>query len=126
MKDNQVNYIEDINKKYEDVEGQLRQYLRQVQEEHRKKWQQIKELENNYKNMTNGHQQDREQHYEQELRAIERRGRVEKEIQLLQQEAENIRQAERDMLKRVEELSLMKKEQLISENMFLREEQRIL
>lgn len=76
--------------------------------------------------MSNGHQQDREQHYEQELRAIERRGRVEKEIQLLQQEAENIRQAERDMLKRVEELSLMKKEQLISENMFLREEQRIL
>ena len=39
LKDNQVNYIEDINKKYDDVEGQLRQYLRQVQEEHRKKWQ---------------------------------------------------------------------------------------
>ena len=60
------------------------------------------------------------------MRAIERRGRVEKEIQLLQEEAESIRQAERDMLKRVEELSLMKKEALINENMYLREEQRIL
>ena len=38
LKDNQVNYVADINKKYDDVEGQLRQYLRQVQEEHRKKW----------------------------------------------------------------------------------------
>ena len=93
MKDNQVNFINDINKKYDDVEGQLRQYMRQVQEEHRKKWQQIKELENNYKDMVGGHQRDREQHYEEEIKAIERRGRVEREIQLLQEEAENIRNA---------------------------------
>ena len=65
LKDNQVNFVDDINKKYDDVEGQLRQYMRQVQEEHRKKWQQIKELENNYKDMVNGHQRDREQHYEE-------------------------------------------------------------
>ena len=52
------------------MEGQLRQYLRQVQEEHQKKWQTIKELEDNYKDKINTHQRDREQHYEQELRAI--------------------------------------------------------
>lgn len=48
-------------------------------------------------------------HYEQELRAIERRGRVEREIQLLQEEAESIREAERAMIRKMEELSLMKK-----------------
>lgn len=45
LKDNQVNFIEDINKKYEDVEGQLRQYLRQVQKEHQTKWDNIRQLE---------------------------------------------------------------------------------
>lgn len=55
--------IADINKKYEDVEGQLRQYLREVQEEHKKKWQTIKRLEDEFKNKINTHQADREKHY---------------------------------------------------------------
>jgi hypothetical protein len=54
-----VTYTNDINKKYDDVEGQLRQYLRQVQEEHRKKWQHIQQLEDDYIQSLN-HHRDRE------------------------------------------------------------------
>lgn len=46
MKENEVNYIEDINKKYSEVEGQMRQYLKQVKEEHGKKLMMIRNLEN--------------------------------------------------------------------------------
>lgn len=60
------------------MEGQLRQYLNQVQEEHKKKWQMINKLENNYKEQINNYENDRGRNYERELKAIERRGRVER------------------------------------------------
>lgn len=49
LKENEVNYVEDINKKYSEAEGQMRQYLRQVKEEHGKKLTMIRNLENEYK-----------------------------------------------------------------------------
>ncbi len=64
LKENQVNYIQDINKKYTDVEGQLRQYLIQVQEEHQKKLVMIRDLQNHFNNQVENHNKDREAHYE--------------------------------------------------------------
>ena len=125
LKENQVDFIEDIHKKHSDVEGQLRQYLNQVQDEHKKKWQTIKQLEDNYKDRLSNNERDRHVHYEQQLKDIQRRGRVEREVQLLQEEAKSIREAERAMVRKVEELSLMRKEELLRQNEALREEQRL-
>lgn len=83
--------------------------MNQVQEEHAKKWETIRQLEDHFKDKLASHQANRDMHYEDEVRAIERRGRVEREIQLLQEEAGNIREAERAMIRKMEELSLAKK-----------------
>lgn len=46
-------------------------------------------------------QQNQNHHYQEELQAIERRGRLEREILLMQDEAKSIREAEQAMLKRI-------------------------
>ena len=53
-------------------------------------------------NVVKKKQMERVQDYQDEVRAIERRGRIEREIELLQQEAENIRNTEEMMVRRVE------------------------
>ena len=49
---------------------------------------------------------------------------MEKEVQLMREEAESIRQAERAMMLRLEQVAQEKKEQLIEQNMLLKAQQR--
>lgn len=60
----------------------MRQYLNALREEHKNKLIALKEMEDYYKERIA--QQNKNQHYQEELQAIERRGRLEREILLMQ------------------------------------------
>jgi hypothetical protein len=49
IKDGKMANSQDINKRYSDIEGQMRQYMNQIREEHRKKLVTLKEMEDHYK-----------------------------------------------------------------------------
>lgn len=78
LKEGIVTNSNDINKRYTEIEGQMREYLNQVREEHRKKLLALREMEDEYKHKINNQNQDRSNQYEREIEAIEKRGRLER------------------------------------------------
>lgn len=67
---------EELQKRYSDIEGQMRQYLNMLRQEHKNKIITLKEMEDHYKQKIA--EQNRNQCYQDQLQAIERRGRLER------------------------------------------------
>jgi hypothetical protein len=82
LKSDTVLNSEELEQRYSDIEGQMRQHLNLLREEHRNKLTIITEMEAAYKDKITA--QNRNLHFQDEMEAIEKRGKLEGEILLMQ------------------------------------------
>lgn len=97
-----------IESKYQIVEGQVRQYLNLIKQEHANKMSALKDIESKF----NAQLQKQGHSREGKLGAIEKRARLQREIETVIAEAESIRQMEDQMMKRMQESLKIKKNEL--------------
>jgi gas vesicle protein len=65
LKSDTLMNSEELQKRYSDIEGQMRQYLNKLREEHKNKLIVLKEMEDHYKEKIA--QQNKNNHYQDEL-----------------------------------------------------------